>query len=422
MLNGYAGTGKTSMVGALVKALRHYRVPTVLLAPTGRAAKVFAAMASKSAYTIHRHIYRMQGVDGGFKLALNTKPGTVFIVDEASMISDVASEITGASLLDDLLQHVFTSEGCRLVLLGDTAQLPPVGTSMSPALDLDHLRGFGLPVVRAGMTATVRQAADSGILMNATRLRLMMSKEGELPPPRISAGDFPDIIEVNTYDLTEVLSNAYHRDGIDNTILITRTNYAATQANIAIRKGVLDYEAELVNGERLMVVKNNYAVTRGVPGVDFIANGDALTVREIFGTETLYGMRFADVCVSLSDDPDATEIRCKILLDALTSNSPAADPARWQAFREQMVAALGPEASRGTIAAMMRQDPYINALQVKYAYAVTCHKAQGGQWVNVFMDRSTLQPLPGEPVKDTYRWVYTAVTRATKRLYMVSPE
>lgn len=421
MLNGYAGTGKTSMVGALVKTLGHYRVPTVLLALTGRAAKVFASMAGRNAYTIHRHIYRMQGVDGGFKLALNTKPGTVFIVDEASMISDVASEFSGASLLEDLLQHIFTSEGCRLVLLGDTAQLPPVGTSLSPALDLKHIRGFGLPVVRAGMTATVRQAADSGILVNATHLRMLMSKSKgqQLPLPRIISGGFEDVIDVDAYDLVDVLAGAYRRDGLDNTILITRANFAATRANLTIRSQVLGYDEELVRDERLMVVKNNYAVTRKIRGVDFIANGDALTVREIHGTEQLFGLRFANVTVGLADDPASPDITCKILLDALTSNSPAADPVLWKAFKEQMIATLGPDASRSAIAALMREDPYLNALQVKYAYAITCHKAQGGQWTNVFLDRNALRPLPDESMLDAYRWVYTAVTRATRRLYMV---
>lgn len=421
MLNGYAGTGKTSMVGALVKTLQHYRVPTVLLAPTGRAAKVFASMAGRNAYTIHRHIYRMQGVDGGFRLALNTKPGTVFIVDEASMISNVASELTGGSLLEDLLQHVFTSDGCRLVLLGDTAQLPPVGTSLSPALDLKYMRGFGLPVVRAGMTATVRQAANSGILVNATRLRTLMAAKDnrQLPPPQISSRGFGDVTDVDSCDLADVLAGAYRRDGVDNTILITRANFAATQANLIIRNQVLGYEEELVRGERLMVVKNNYAVTRKVPGVDFIANGDSLIVRAIHGMESLHGLRFANVTVGLGDDTASPDIDCKILLDTLTSNSPAADPAAWRMFKERMIAELGSDAPRGAVAALLREDPYINALQVKYAYAVTCHKAQGGQWINVFLDRGALHPLPDEDMLDTYRWVYTAITRATRRLYMV---
>ena len=416
ILNGYAGTGKTSVVGAMVRTLREAGAPVVLLAPTGRAAKVFSAAAGVPAWTIHRRIYRMPsaGLAGASSvLNVNRVPGTVFIVDEASMIGDHESEAAG-SLFHDLLEHVFTgAPGCRLIFLGDTAQLPPVGCETSPAMDAAVFRRLGIKVSRAVVTQTVRQGAGSGILLNATRIRRLIGHHDRDLRPSFRLSD--DVSAVEGNELIDVLSDAYSADGVDATILITRSNRMATAANLAIRSSVFFSEEELVRGERLMISKNNYLWSESVKGLDFIANGDIATVVAIHSTESLHGFRFADVTLNFPDRD--VDVDCKVMLDTLTSDSASLEPSRLAQLWMERATALGTDSMR-----TLKRDPWCNALQIKYAYAVTCHKSQGGQWKNVFVDTSGLSAPPeGSSPVELYRWLYTAFTRATAHLYLVNP-
>lgn len=414
ILNGYAGTGKTSLTGAVVQALGAWGRQSVLLAPTGRAAKVFGAYAHRQAHTIHRQIYRLTST--GVETVANNLTGAVFIVDEASMIG----ETDGLnSLLDDLIFHVYSGIGCRLILLGDTAQLPPVGSHRSPAMDPDVLRAKGLKVSRAVMTATVRQSARSGILYNATLLRRYLAAEKLPALPTLRATGFKDVEVVESEELGDTMGADYNSDGMEETILVTRSNSRATAYNEAIRRMILQVEEELIIGERLMIVKNNYKWTKEVRGVDFIANGDMAVIDRVYGVEKRYGLRFADVSLLLPDR-DVT-VDCKIMLDPLTDNYPAMDPHKSVLLRDAVLAEAsgGMELSYTAAMRILKDNPYYQALQVKYAYAVTCHKAQGGQWKNVYVD---LAYIPEDyDTRELYRWLYTAVTRATHRLAFINP-
>lgn len=418
ILNGYAGTGKTSITGALVRSLKAIGLKSVLLAPTGRAAKVFAAFAGHPAYTIHRRIYKhnILGLNpGGTPVqATNNAADTVFIVDEASMIGGPDSN--GESLLHDLVQYVYAGVNCRLILLGDTAQLPPVGSDKSPAMNPDVLRSFGLKVTRATITEPARQGRLSGILFNATMLRRMMLNPDGLGLPPIRFAD--DVLQVTPEDLPEYIDRAYRSDGIEQTVMITRSNRSAADFNRGIREQVLYYEDELRPGELLVAAKNNYFWTRKVDGLDFVANGDTLVVRRLTGTEQRYGFRFADVVLSLTESE--VEFEAKILLETLHGDTAALPRPR----TEELYYALMQDPSQWSDGSTMeerlkllRDNPYWCALQVKYAYAVTCHKAQGGQWEHVFVDMSY---LPADAATlELYRWLYTAVTRARKCLYII---
>ncbi len=423
ILNGYAGTGKTSLTGALVKSLAAQHIPTVLMAPTGRAAKVFAAGADAPAHTIHRKIYRhaLPGTATGPLPQENKLRDAVFIVDEASMIASDNDRDT--NLLTDLIHYVYSGPGCRLILLGDTAQLPPVGQSESPAMNTDTLRGYGLKVTHATITQVARQNNESGILRNATRLRRALTAiiaDPALPIiPLVTGTD--DVTTVSAEDLPDLIDTLYRTDGPDETIVITRSNRSATQFNRAIRATVLDREEELAKEDLLIAAKNNYHWTQPVRGLDFIANGELLTVHSVHSTETRYGLRFADVTVATAGRPDIT-FETKIILDCLHGDAPALDneSARmlWQgAYNDADY--IPADATHTDRLRQMRRSPYFNALQVKYAYAVTCHKAQGGQWHNVIVD---LSYIPPEQVgHDFYRWLYTAVTRARTHLYLINP-
>ncbi len=430
ILNGYAGTGKTTLCGALVRALESYKVKTVLLAPTGRAAKVFSANScGHKAYTIHRQIYKHASNPGtGFFPTPGTVPNnfrdTFFIVDEASMIG--ASDDNGTNLLADLVEYVYAGDNCHLILLGDTAQLPPVGADRSPAMNPDVLRSFGLKVTHAVLTETARQAADSGILFNATRLRRVMARirnmgeNQELPIPKLVCKSFDDVRIVEGEDLTELLTYAYDQadNGPADTILITRSNRRATEYNRGIRGQVLYREEELEKGDMLIVARNQYFSKKQSQGLEFIANGDIVTVERVHGTETRYGLRFADVALTTSE---GILLDTKILLDTLQDESAGLGQEAWNNLYYGI---LSDDDRYGDIPpqsrlASLRTDPYWTALHVKYAYAITCHKAQGGQWKNVFVD---LAYIPADALgMSLYRWLYTAVTRAKTRLYLISP-
>ena len=421
MLNGYAGTGKTSLTGALVRSLNEVGISSVLLAPTGRAAKVFGRFAKHPAYTIHRKIYR-QANSGDVStyvatVAENKHHNAIFIVDEASMIG--SRNENGSDLLEDLIQYVYSGENCRLILLGDTAQLPPVGCQLSPAMTVNVLKKYGLRVSRATLTASVRQASDSGILFNATWLRRAMLTN-PLPTPILLASKFADVIPVLSEDLPEVLNEAYCRDGIEETILITRSNQRAVKFNIAIRGNILEKEEYLCRDEYILVAKNNYLWSTKVKGVDFIANGDVALVTKIYGTETKYGFLFADAKIQLPDRD--IELDAKLLLSTLASDAPGLTTEEASELYQHCLNNpdnFAPETPMSTRVKKLKSDPYFNALQVKYAYAVTCHKAQGGQWKNVFIDMGYI--APENQGMEFYRWLYTAITRATHRLYLINP-
>lgn len=422
VLNGYAGTGKTSLTGALVKTLASVGIQSVLLAPTGRAAKVFGTYAGHAAFTIHRKIYRHRGIGGDYGMSMsgmqdNNSRNTIFIVDEASMIG--SADERGCNLLEDLIHYVYSGENCRLVLLGDTAQLPPVGSTESPAMNPDTLRSYGLKVSRATMTETARQRSGSGILFNATWLRRAMLAP-QLPEPRLFVDGFDDVFSVISEDLPEKIDEAYRRDGIVETLLITRSNRLATGFNRAIRSNVLYFEEELQRDELLIVAKNNYYWTRKVKDLDFVANGDVVSVNRIISTEMRYGLRFADVELCLPDD-EGVCFEAKIMLATLSTETAGMSQEDYNGLYYGIME--DPEAFPADMpyelrVARLRDNPYWNALQVKYAYAATCHKAQGGQWVNVFVD---LSYIPPESMGiDFYRWLYTAVSRAKRRLYFIN--
>lgn len=423
LLNGYAGTGKTSLTGALVRSLAELRIPVVLMAPTGRAAKVFSRYAGFPATTIHRRIYRTG--DGGSimgyaaEVAENPLSGAVFIVDEASMIG-ADNHVTCTSLLDDLIQYVYMSDGCRLILLGDTAQLPPVGCTESPAMSRDVLRSFGLKVTRVVLTATVRQAVESGVLYNATWLRKAMRID-PLPVPQLTLSPFEDVEAVDGSDLPDEIADAYARYGVEETIVVTRSNRAATQYNLAIRNQILEREEMLVPGELIMIAKNNYFWTSRIKGFDFIANGDIARVVKVHGVEERMGMKFADIILAFPDRD--IELEVKVSLDALISDTPALSHDQMQQLVE--VAISDSERYPASISVerrlkMLRYDPVFNALQIKYAYAVTCHKSQGGQWDSVFVDMGYIPP-EAQGI-DFYRWLYTSVTRAKKEVHFINPQ
>lgn len=418
ILAGYAGTGKTSLTGAIVSVMRHIKVNTVLMAPTGRAAKVFGSMSGQPAYTIHRKIYRHAlNTDMSPGLQTNEAHDTLFIVDEASMIGDNEGGQYG-SLLTDLIQYVFAGYNNRLIFVGDTAQLPPVGCQHSPAMSIDLLRSMGLKVSRAVLTATARQQQGSGILTNATDLRRHIAANDMVAIPRLMTDGFDDIKIVNPVDLPEEIDAAYRRDGIDGTLLITRSNKRATAFNGAIRDQILYLDGRLQKGEQIMVVKNNYFWSRRVKGLDFIANGDIAVVDHVYGTESRYGFLFADVSLTLPDHDISFD--AKVILDTLYSESAAMTGDEIQRLYTaimtdpQLFSDDTPVEKR---LSALRSNPYWNAIQVKYAYAVTCHKAQGGQWNTVFVDMGYIHP--DAVGLELYRWLYTAITRARTHLVII---
>jgi exodeoxyribonuclease-5 len=426
MMRGYAGTGKTSLISALVRTLDKLKQPPVLLAPTGRAAKVLAAYSGHPAYTIHKRIYRQQNFTADsiarFTVCPNLTPHTLYIVDEASMISNEAH--SGAAfgtgrLLDDLIEYVYSGEGCRLLLMGDTAQLPPVGEELSPALLPEALTGYGLQVIRAELTQVVRQESDSGILWNATKLRQLLTTGHckALPLLRIS-GFARDIrIIAGGDELVDTISSCYEHDGVDETIVLCRSNKRANQYNAGIRSRIFWREEELERSDLLMVVKNNYFWTANNKETEFIANGETMTVQRVRGSQELYGFRFVNATVRFPDYNDM-ELDVRLLCDTLGSEAPALTKAENERLFYAVLEDYADIPTKRERMKKMQADPYFNALQVKYAYAVTCHKAQGGQWKHVFLDQAYMSPEYLSP--DYFRWLYTAYTRATDTLYLIN--
>ena len=423
LLKGYAGTGKTSLVSALVKTLDELKQKCILIAPTGRAAKVFSHYAGHPAYTIHRRIYRQRSFSNeldNFTMNVNLHQHTLFIVDEASMISNegLSGNLFGSGrLLDDLIQYVYGGQGCRLILVGDTAQLPPVGEEESPALSADVLKGYGLSVTEQVLTQVVRQKLDSGILYNATELRIQMGGDCFGMMPRIRTEGFSDVRRITGADLIETINTCYDQAGMDETIIICRSNKRANLYNNGIRNTILYREDELNTGDILMVAKNNYFWGTDVKELDFIANGDIAEVRRVRRIHEMYGFRFADVLLSFPDYGDI-ELETKVLLDTLHSNSPALTKEESDRLFYAVLEDYQDIPTKRERMKKMKADPWYNALQVKYAYAVTCHKAQGGQWKRVFIDQGYIAEDMLTP--DYYRWLYTAFTRATETLYLVN--
>lgn len=444
LLRGYAGTGKTSLVSALVRTMEKLERPCVLLAPTGRAAKVFSLYSGHTAYTIHKRIYRQSSIelDAKFSLGFNGLKQTLFVVDEASMIS-VGQE--GRNLLYDLVEYVYGSHyNCRLVLVGDTAQLPPVGEDESPALSPDTLGRLGLHVRQAELRQVVRQAEESGILWNATRLRQLIEGRQTAAFPRIRFSGFADVRRVPGADLIETLADCYHRYGLDDVMVVTRSNKRAVAYNRGIRYQILGREDELNMGEQLMVAKNNYFwlhhdrearaaadcpsatsagemedITRrkAETTTDFIANGDIAVLEYVRNVRELYGFRFADCTLRLPDYDDL-ETEATVLLDTLHAEAPALPRERQDQLFTAVMEDYADIPTKRERLKKLREDPYYNALQVKYAYAVTCHKAQGGQWSCIFIDQGYMtEDMLGA---DYYRWLYTALTRSAETVYFVN--
>lgn len=423
VLCGYAGTGKTSLIGALVMTLDKLKQKVVLMAPTGRAAKVFSSYAGHPAFTVHKKIYRQRSFSNdtdNFAVCDNLSTHTLFIVDEASMISNdgLSGSMFGTGrLLDDLIQYVYSGEGCRLLLMGDTAQLPPVGEELSPALFPDALRGYGLEVCEVSLTQVVRQVQESGILWNATRLRQLIAGDEYGTLPKIKVSGFPDIKVLSGTELIDELTTCYDRDGMDETMVICRSNKRANLYNKGIRAQILWREDELNTGDLLMVAKNNYYWTGQYKEMDFLANGEIAIVRRIRKTREMYGFRFADVTLCFPDLGDF-ELEANLLLDTLHSDAPALPKSENDRLFYSVLEDYADIPYKRDRMKKMKSDPYYNALQVKYAYAVTCHKAQGGQWNNVFLDQGYMSDEFLTP--DYFRWLYTAFTRATKTLYLVN--
>ncbi len=422
LVKGFAGTGKTSILGALVKTIRILKKNVVLLAPTGRAAKVLASFCNYNAYTIHKKIYRQKSASEGtgrFVLDRNLHSNTLFIVDEASMISNQSfeSDMFGSGrLLDDLISYVDNDRNCGLVLVGDTAQLPPVGIDISPALDASYLKGFGLNVSEVFLSEILRQAEDSGILFNANGIRHRIT--GDVSGlPHIILNDFTDVERVHGEDLLEKITESYDKSGTENTIVVTRSNKKANQYNRGIRERILCRDEELTAGDLMMVVKNNYFWLPENELTDFIANGDIIEIIRIRRYQELYGFRFADALVRFIDYR-GTEIEVKLLLDTISSETASLSSQQNKNLFQAVMEDYSDITNKRKRMEKLKSNPWFNALQVKFAYAVTCHKAQGGQWKNVFIDQGY---ITDEMINTEYlRWLYTAFTRPTEKLFLVN--
>lgn len=432
LLTGYAGTGKTSLVGALVKSMQQLKQPVVLMAPTGRAAKVFSMYAETPAYTIHRRIYRQKSLESeDFQVNVNLHKHTLFIVDEASMIAN--DGLSGATfgtgrLLDDLIQYVYSGDGCRLLLIGDSAQLPPVGEELSPALMPSVLSGYGLAVTSANLHEVVRQVEDSGILWNATYLRQLLVEQDVFSFPVLHLEGFADIKTVSGTELIEALEQSYYEVGTDETIVVTRSNKRANIFNQGIRGRILGHEEQLCSSDRVIIAKNNYFwLDNGENGQvengerknkdAFIANGDMALIRRMRNQREVYGFQFADATLSLLDHEEQ-EVDVTLILDTLLSEAPALTREQQEALFTSVWEDYPEITNKRDRMKKIKEDVFYNALQIKYAYAVTCHKAQGGQWQHVYIDQGYVTEEMLSP--DYFRWLYTAITRATDKVFLIN--
>ena len=419
VLKGYAGTGKTSLISALVKILPRMDMRSLLLAPTGRAAKVMSNYSGRGAYTVHKIIYKPKGdpgtMGGGFILQKNYYKDTLFIVDESSMLADDGG--MSGNLLWDLIQFVFSGKDNRLLLVGDTAQLPPVGSEYSPALDAGYLlRHFRLQAGEIELTEVMRQRLESGILYNATILRQLLKQDQ--PSIQIYTTGFKDTFRMTSERLEDGLRYAYDKFGTENTTIVTRSNKAAVQYNLYIRRIIHFFEDEVSTGDLLMIVKNNYTYMAESDKVNFLANGDMVEIMKIRTFEEMYGLRFATLELRLLDYPEEPYFEAKVILDTLYSPSPSLTREQYRSLYEQVSEDYADVANKTERQELIRKDPYLNALQAKFAYALTCHKAQGGQWRAVFVDQGYLKD--DQVDKDFVRWLYTAMTRASEELYLVN--
>ena len=428
VVNGYAGTGKTTALAAVIASLTQLRVPCVLLAPTGRAAKVLSSYAGRPAFTVHKHIYRQKSVGsdgyGQFSLSPNKARDTLFVVDEVSLIGveegqQRSSTVFGTgNLLEDLVSFVRSGDDCRMILVGDAAQLPPVGLDASPALSKDYMEGFG-GVRFSTLTTVVRQARESGILRNATMLRGRISESygDELfNDLKLEIKGFPDVERVSGGELIEKIGDAYARYGEDETVILCRSNKRAIRYNLGIRSTVLFKEERLVRGDKLMIVKNCYQFLEDVEELDYIANGDIARLEGIRHFEDRYGLHFADAVLSFPDYNDL-EVEAKVCLDTLESESASLTYEQQNALYNGVSADYADRGSKRKIWEAVREDRYFNALQIKHAEAITCHKSQGGQWRCVFIDCPFWQE--GQTLDDL-KWLYTALTRAVEKVYLVN--
>ena len=423
LLKGFAGTGKTTIVGDIVSNLWKTTMKAVLLAPTGRAAKVMSNYSKSQAFTIHRKIYFPKKERGGgikFVLAPNKHRDTIFIVDEASMIPDAPSDsklFGNGSLLDDLLMYVYSGHNCKLILIGDTAQLPPVHLQISPALDSEKLAyNYNKEVITLELDEVVRQAENSGILLNATNLREQLQSD-YLDEFKFDVKPFKDIIRlIDGYDIQEAIDNSYRENGKEETVLIVRSNKRANLYNENIRNRILYLENELAPGDYMMVVKNNYFWLKPNSEAGFIANGDIIEILEIFSIKELYGFKFAEVKVKMVDYPNQRPLETVLLLDTIRADTPSLSYEEGNRLYQEVQNDYAHEKSKYKRFLGVKNNKYFNALQVKFSYAITCHKSQGGQWNTVFVE----QPyLPNGIDRDYLRWLYTAVTRAKEKLYLI---
>ena len=460
VLRGSAGTGKTTLAGAIVRAMVAMKQKFVLMAPTGRAAKVFSLYAGHPAFTIHRRIYRQRtaglpsfsipgsspltGTMAVFNLNDNLYHDTLFIIDEASMIANASTNETFGSgcLLDDLIRYVYSGSNCRMLLIGDKAQLPPVGEEEAPALMTDVLRGYGLIVYECDLNEVLRQSQQSGILFNATRIRQMITHDEMTQLPRICIKGFADICIVPGDELIESIASSYSHAGIEETIVITRSNKRANIYNQGIRRTVLDREEELCRGDQLMIVKNNYNVNPNTPlsppergkssvagrastnpdlppsgGLRGVFNGDRCVVQRVRNIHEVYGFRFADVTIQMPDYDDA-ELTTTVMLDTLTTEAPALTREQQEQLYIRVMEDYADIPQKTERIRRLKSDTYYNALQIKFAYAVTCHKAQGGQWAHVYLDQGYMTDDMLTP--DYIHWLYTALTRATEKVFLVN--
>ena len=435
ILRGSAGTGKTSLAAAMVRTLRRLGQKMLLLAPTGRAAKVFSLNAGEPAYTIHRKIYRQKTFAGDFNLNDNLHADTLFVIDEASMIANGQEwgaerkdvNFGSGGLLDDLVKYIYSGRNCRMLLIGDKAQLPPVGDDHSPALDVGMMAGYGLSSYECDLNEVLRQSHESGILYNATVIRNMLTSmsTGEATLPTIRLHGFADIQCVPGNELIEQLNSSYSRVGMDETMVITRSNKRANIYNQGIRNTILDREEELCTGDLIMIVKNNYKISTPDTNTTkeeerpftFIANGDRALVQRVRNVRELYGFRFADVWLQYPDYGNY-EMQSTVVMESLTTEAPALTHEQSNRLYEAIMEDYAYIPRKPDRIARLKEDPYYNALQVKFAYAVTCHKAQGGQWAHVYIDQGYMTDDMLTP--DYVHWLYTAFTRATEKLYLVN--